>query len=56
MAEVKNAVKSLKDGKAAGLTGITAEHFKWLGIEGAEWLTMLMKKNYGRENSSCGLD
>ena len=44
VADVKNAVKSLKNGKAAGLTIITAEHFKWLDIEGAEWLTMLMNK------------
>ena len=33
MADVKNAVESLKNGKAAGPTGITAEHFKWLDIE-----------------------
>ena len=44
MAEIKNAMESFKNGKAAGHTGITAEHFKWLDIEGIEWLTMLMNK------------
>ena len=36
VAEVKIAVKSLKNGKT--------EHFKWLDSEGNEWLTMLMNK------------
>ena len=42
VAKVKNAVESLKNGKAVGPTGITAEHL--LDIEGIEWLTMLMDK------------
>ena len=36
VAEVKIAVKSLKNGKT--------EHFKWLDSQGIEWLTMLMNK------------
>ena len=44
VAEIKNAMESFKNGKAAGHTGITAEHFKWLDIEGIEWLTMLMNE------------
>ena len=44
VAEVKNAVESLTNGKTAGPTGITAEHFKWLDIEGIEWLIMSMNK------------
>ena len=54
--EIKNSVGSLKNGKAVGPTGITAEHFKWLGIERIGWLTMLMNKINGEETSSCGLD
>ena len=29
--EIKNSVESLKNGKAVGPTGITAEHFKMAG-------------------------
>jgi len=42
-AEVHAAVQRLKNGKAPGLCGITAEMLKASGVHGTQWLTNVMK-------------
>ena len=50
VAEVEEAVKAMKREKAAGLSGVTAEFWKYLGREGWEWMCKLLNKNIARAN------
>lgn len=42
--EIKEAIGSIKDGKAAGLDGIPSEVWKYGGKEIEEWIWNLCKK------------
>ena len=44
MTEVRNAIESMKNGKAAGATGVTIEHLKYLDMEGTRWVAVLLNK------------
>ena len=44
VAEVKKAIENMKNGKAAGPSGITAEHFKYLHDKGIRWVTAFLNK------------
>ena len=41
---MKKAIDNMKNGKAGGPSGITAEHFKYLNEEGIRWVTVFLNK------------